>query len=152
MFVFLEEALRDAGIDPKSGQKFTVKLTGVSRSRGRDGKFPHLSSSSPRRLCRCTFRFQVSNYVGMLDAVRLAPQRFLCVQREHSRKDGDHHHVVTSGSADTTVESASKQTAAVAVPWPLQQSNEEARYRMRRHNSVTENTIEAEQYNHQHQH
>lgn len=29
VFVFLDEALRDAGIDPKSGQKFTVKLTGV---------------------------------------------------------------------------------------------------------------------------
>lgn len=30
VFVFLDEALRDAGINPKSGQKFTVKLTGVS--------------------------------------------------------------------------------------------------------------------------
>lgn len=30
VFVFLEEALRDAGIDPKGGQKFTVKITGVS--------------------------------------------------------------------------------------------------------------------------
>ncbi|CAM9860894.1 unnamed protein product [Ascophyllum nodosum] len=28
VFVFLDEALRDAGINPKSGQKFTVKLTG----------------------------------------------------------------------------------------------------------------------------
>lgn len=30
VFVFLDEALRDAGIDPKSGQTFTLKLTGVS--------------------------------------------------------------------------------------------------------------------------
>lgn len=29
VFVFLQEALRDAGIDAKNGQKFTVKLTGV---------------------------------------------------------------------------------------------------------------------------
>lgn len=29
VFVFLQEALRDAGIDAKSGQKFTVKITGV---------------------------------------------------------------------------------------------------------------------------
>ncbi|CAN0149369.1 unnamed protein product, partial [Laminaria digitata] len=28
VFVFLDEALRDAGIDPKSGQTFTLKLTG----------------------------------------------------------------------------------------------------------------------------
>lgn len=31
VFVFLDEALRDAGIDPKSGQTFTLKLTGVSK-------------------------------------------------------------------------------------------------------------------------
>lgn len=30
VFVFLDEALRDAGIDPKKGEKFTLKLTGVS--------------------------------------------------------------------------------------------------------------------------
>ena len=29
VFVFLDEALRNRGIDPKAGQKFTLKLTGV---------------------------------------------------------------------------------------------------------------------------
>lgn len=31
--MFLDEALRNRGIDPKAGQKFTLKLTGVRRAR-----------------------------------------------------------------------------------------------------------------------
>lgn len=34
VFVFLDEALRDRGIDPKSGQTFTLKLTGVRQTDG----------------------------------------------------------------------------------------------------------------------
>lgn len=33
VFVFLDEALRNRGIDPKSGQTFTLKLTGVRETR-----------------------------------------------------------------------------------------------------------------------
>ena len=37
VFVFLDEALRNRGINPKAGQKFTLKLTGVREGEnGRD--------------------------------------------------------------------------------------------------------------------
>lgn len=46
VFVFLDEALRNRGIDPKKGQTFTLKLTGVRieekrrEERGRENQPP----------------------------------------------------------------------------------------------------------------